>query len=72
MSEVMCGVKVKCGSKVTPSMRGFLSSGRGELLRVTCGWVWDWCLSDVKSVTVDLGAEIDSPFSSAQAETLSA
>ena len=39
------------------------------LLRVTVGWWCVWCLSDVKSVTDDLGAEMESPRSSAHSET---
>ena len=54
---------------MTPKRRGFLARGRGVLLRVTVGCVLDWCLSDVNSVTDDLGAERVSPRSSAHAET---
>ena len=31
--------------------------------RVIFGCVWNWCVSGVKSVTVDFGAEIKSEFS---------
>ena len=64
--------KVKWGSRVTPSRRGCLSRGRGVLLRRTVGCVLDCCLSEVKSVTDDLGAERESPRSSAHSETRAA
>ena len=54
---------------MTPSKRGCWARGRGVLLRVTVGWWCVWCLSDVKSVTDDLGAEMESPRSSAHSET---
>ena len=60
---------VKWGSRVTPRRRGFLAKGSGVLFRVTVGCVLDWCLSDVKSVTVDFGAERESPRSPAHSET---
>ena len=69
MRLVMWEPKVKWGSRVTPRRRGFLARGRGVLLRVTVGCVLDWCLSDVKSVTDDFGAERESPRSPAHAET---
>ena len=69
MRLLMCGPKVKWGSRVTPRMRGFLSSGRVLLLRVICGVPLDCLLSDVNKVTVDLGAERVSPCSSAHGET---
>ena len=34
--------------------------------------MWDWCLSEVKRVTVDLGVEIARPRSSAQSATRAA
>ena len=61
--------KVKWGSRVTPSRRGCLSRGRGVLLSRTVGCVLACCLSEVKSVTDDLGAERESPRSSAHLET---
>ena len=64
--------KVKWGSKITPRMRGFLLRGRKELRRDTCGWRWDWCKSEVKSVTDDFAGDTESPLSSAHAETFAA
>ena len=69
MMELMWGVNVKWGSSVTPSMRGCLARGRGVLFRVTWGCEWDWCVSEVKRVTVDLGADRESPYASAYRET---
>ena len=37
ISDLMWGAKVKWGSRVTPSIRGFLSKGSCEPLRVTEG-----------------------------------
>ena len=65
-------MKVKWGSRITPSKRGFLSSGRGESSSSTLGLVWDWWLSEVKRVTVDLGREIARPLSAAQRDTWAA
>ena len=65
----MCGEKVKWGSKVTPRIRGFSDSGRGEESRVTWGWLWVWWVWGVKRVTVDFGAERESPFCSAHCDT---
>ena len=67
--ESMWGEKVKWGSKVTPRMRGFSDSGRGVELRVTWGWVWVWWVWGVKRVTVDLGADRESPFCLAHSDT---
>ena len=39
------------------------SSGSCVSSRVILGCVWNWCLSGVKSVTVDFGAEIRSELS---------
>ena len=69
MRLLMCGPKVKWGSRVTPRMRGCLSSGRVLLLRVICGVALDCLLSGVNRVTVDFGAERASPCSSAHCET---
>ena len=33
MIASMCGEKVKCGSSLTPRIRGFLSRGSGELFK---------------------------------------
>ena len=66
--EIWCA-NVKWGSRVTPSRRGCLARGRGVLLRRTVGCVLDCCLSEMKSVTDDLGADSESPRSSAHLET---
>ena len=66
------GEKVKWGSRVTPSTRGFLSKGSWELLRVTDGWVWDCWNCGVKRVMLDLGAEMVNPRSLAHVPTHSA
>ena len=64
--------KVKRGSRVTPSRRGYLASGREVLLRLTVGCALVWRLSEVNRVTDDLGAERESPRSSAHSETRAA
>ena len=69
MMELMRRVNVKWGSSVTPSMRVCLARGRGVFFRVTWGCEWDWCVSEVKRVTVDLGADREIPCSSAHRET---
>ena len=43
------------GSIITPSILGPLSSGSCVSSRVISGSIWNWCLSGVKSVTVDFG-----------------
>ena len=45
---------------MTPSILGLRSSGSCVSSRVTSGCVWNLCVSGVKSVTVDFGAEIKS------------
>ena len=37
MRDEMCWLKVRCGSKVTPKIRGFLSRGKRESQRGTWG-----------------------------------
>ena len=59
------------GSKITPSILGLRSSGSCVSSRVIPGCVWNWCLSGVKSVTVDFGAEITASFSSGRCLLLS-
>ena len=54
---------------MTPRIKGCLSSGRVELLRMICGDALDCLLSYVSRVTVDLGCERASPCSSAHCET---
>ena len=61
--------KVNLGSSVTPSIVGFLLRGRMESLRATWGWVLVWWGSEEKSVTLDLGREIESPLSHAHSAT---
>ena len=51
------------GSKITPSILGLRSSGSCVSSRVISGCICNWCLSGVKSVTVDFGAEIKSELS---------
>ena len=51
------------GSKITPSILGLHSSGSCVSSRVISGCIWNWCLSGVKSMTVDFGAEIKSELS---------
>ena len=60
---MQCLWKDKDGSITTPRILGMRSSGRCVSSRVISGCVWNWCLSAVKSVTVDFGAEIKSDFS---------
>ena len=48
---------------MTPRIRGSLSSGRVELLRMICGVTLDCILAGVNRVTVDFGAERASPCS---------
>ena len=48
---------------ITPNILGLHSSGSCVSSRVILGCVWNWCLSGVKSVTVDFGAEIRSELS---------
>src|SRR5215469_10108186 len=55
--SLTCGVNVTCGSYLTPSMVGVLLRGRGELKRVTCGWVLDYRRSGVNRVREDLFAD---------------
>ena len=45
------------------SILGLRSSGNCVSSRVISGCVWNWCLSGVKSVTVDFDSEIKSEFS---------
>ena len=52
------------GSIITPSILGLCSSGSCVSSRVISGCIWNLCLSVVKSVTVDFGAEIKSELSS--------
>ena len=68
MIELMWGVNVKWGSSVTPVCGGVWRGVdcRGVLLRVTWGWEWNWW---VKRVTADLGADRESPYTSAYRET---
>ena len=42
------------GSIITPDIFGQRSSGSCVSSRVISGCIWNWCLSVVKSVTVDL------------------
>ena len=48
------------GAKITPSILGMRSCGSCVSSRVISGCIWNWCLSGVKSVTVDFSAEIKS------------
>ena len=41
-------------------------------LRVITGCIWNWCLSGVKSVTVDFGGEIKSEYIAPVAQLVSA
>ena len=47
------GVKVMCGSKVSPRIVGVLLRGSCLLYSLTLGCVWDSPLSEVRRVTVD-------------------
>ena len=60
---VTCGVNVRCGSKVTPRIFGFLSRGSTSLNSVTVGCLWCSCLSGVSSVIEDLDGATDMRFS---------
>ena len=51
------------GFKITLSILGLISSGSRVSSRVISGCIWNWCLSGVKSVTVDFGPEIKSELS---------
>ena len=60
---LQCLWKDKDVSIITPSILGLRSSGSYMSSSVISGCIWNWCLSGVKSVTVDFGAEIKSEFS---------
>ena len=59
-----CLWKDKDGPIITPSIFGLRSSGSCISSRVISGCGWNWCVSGVKGVTVDFGAEIKSEFPS--------
>ena len=50
-------MKVKCVSKVRPSILGVLLRGIVLLFRVIWGWIDDWCLSVVIRVIEDFSAD---------------
>ena len=58
-----CAEKVYEGSKRTPRRRGFREGDTGTSLTTTAGSASNWACQDVKSVDVDLGAEMDMPIS---------
>ena len=64
VTSLQCLWKDKDGFIITPSNFGLRSSGSCVSSRVISGCVWNWCVSEVKSVTVDFGAEIKSEFPS--------
>ena len=51
------------GSIITPSILGLRSSGSCVSSRVISGCIWNWCLSGLKSVTVDFSVEIKNELS---------
>ena len=64
MIESMCGEKVRCVSKVSPSMVGVLFSGNRLLFHLIWGCFCDSLLSDVSKVTDDFVGEAVILFSS--------
>ena len=58
-----CFWKTKYGFIITPTIFGLRSSGSCVSSRVIFGYVWNWCVTGVKSVTVDFSGDIRSEFS---------
>ena len=56
---LMCAVKVRCRSRVMPSIFGLLSRGRDWLFIVTLEWTWCSCLLGVRRVVDDLAVDTD-------------